>query len=294
MVSPNDLPCCSTQKWWEAQVFKECMSAVNAPPHSSGFPTPSLPPSPQKLQILFVLWVWRRDNGPNSTPAQVEFDCLGYSCLRWICLSHSHNKKIRKKFVSVFFNLFIYFWNLFPNILPLRQGKCKAQARMKESLPDPPSGAHCHGQRFSRRTLPCCIFQSPTSTSSGCKLPGCKQGCMLLEHWREWEDENFVRLLWEESFSHLFLKQDLFLFVSSGIMCFSNHCFMLPWQIGLMPLLVCICSPDFPQAPFLLDSCSVFLSLLLSLGFSQPFLPDSHSVFYAIYTHTGQVQISLY
>lgn len=165
---------------------------------------------------------------------------------------------------------------------------------MKESLPDPPGGAHCHGQGFSRRTLSCCIFQFPTSTSSGCKLPGCKQGCMLLEHWREWEDENFVRLLWEESFSHLFLKQDLFLFVSSGIMCFSNHCFMLPWQIGLMPLPVCICSPDFPQAPFLLDSCSIFLNLLLSLGFSQLFLPDSHSVFYAIYIYTVKVQISLY
>lgn len=117
---------------------------------------------------------------------------------------------------------------------------------------------------------------------------------MLLEHWREWEDENFVRLLWEESFSHLFLKQDLFLFVSNGIMCFSHHCFMLQWQIGLMPLPVCIYSSNLPQALFLLDSCSVFLNLLFWLGFSKPFLPDSRSVFYAIYIHTGKVQISLY
>lgn len=142
--------------------------------------------------------------------------------------------------------------------------------------------------------FPLLQLQSPNLLNPGCKLPGWKQGCMLLEQWREWEDENFVCLLWEESFSLLFLKQDLFLFVSNGITCFSNHCFMLQWQSRLQPLPIRVCSPYVLQSLFLLDSCSVFPDLLLCLGFSKPsFLLDSQPV-YAIYIHSGKIQISLY
>lgn len=157
-------------------------------------------------------------------------------------------------------------------------------------LPDPSHGACCHQQGFSSCTFLYGNFQSPNSLNPGCKLPGCKQGGMLLEQWCEWEDENFVCLLWEESFSLLFLKQDLFLFVSNGIMCFSNHCLMLQWQRGLLPLPICICSPYLPQSLFLLNSCSVVLDILLCLRFSKPsFLLDSQPV-YAIHIYSGKTQ----
>lgn len=155
-------------------------------------------------------------------------------------------------------------------------------------------GRACHRQGLSSYIFLYGNFQPPNSLNPGCKLPGCKQGGMLLEQWCEWEDENFVCLLWEESFSLLFLKQDFFLFVSNGIMCFSNHCFMLQWQRGLLPLPICICSPYLPQSLFLLDPCSVFLDILLCLGFSKPsFLLDSQPV-YAILIYSGKTQISLY
>lgn len=161
-------------------------------------------------------------------------------------------------------------------------------------LPDPSHGVCCQWQGFSSCTFLYCNFQAPNSLNPGCKLPGCKQGYMLLEQWCEWEDENFECLLWEESFSLLFLKQDLYLFVSNSIICFSNHCFMLQWQGGLLPLPICICSPYLPQSLFLLDSSSVFLDLLLCLGFPKSsFLLDSQSV-YAIHICSGKTQISLY
>lgn len=137
-------------------------------------------------------------------------------------------------------------------------------------------GRAAFGIGFSSCTFLYCNFQSPNSLNPGCKLPGCKQGCMLLEQWREWEDENFVCLLWEESFSLLFLKQDLFFFVSKVLLksllyaamakrtATTAHLYLLsishsvpvssrfllslPWSFALPGILQALISSRFPAS----------------------------------------------
>ena len=179
-LSPNDFSYCCTQKRREAQFFKECASTVNAAPCSSSFSASSLPPGPKKLQLSFVLWVWRRDNGPNSAPAQADIGCSGYSCLGWVCLSYSSNKQTLTNF-RVFY---VILNNLFTNIAPPQDRKStRLKPGGKGFPPDPPHGACCHRQGLSSCTFLYCNFQPPNSLNPGCKLPGCKQGCMLLEQW---------------------------------------------------------------------------------------------------------------
>jgi len=110
---------------------------------------------------------------------------------------------------------------------PPKTGKARGSSQEgKDSLQTHPTGRAAIG-RVSAVAL------SSTATSS---LPthstqdaNCQDANRAACCWSsgEWEDENFVCLLWEESFSLLFLKQDPFLFVSNGITCFSNPCFML-------------------------------------------------------------------
>lgn len=159
------------------------------------FPPPPSHPALKSCSFYLCCGCEGETMGQIQLQLQGKIDCLGYSSLGWICLRYSRNKKHWQ-----FFILFFIFY-LLTTLFPLKQGKQETGARWERITFSPISVGHASlgpGQSWAavgKSTFAELQLSLFNPTQLRMQTAGCKQGCRLLEQWREWEDENFVCLL---------------------------------------------------------------------------------------------------
>lgn len=131
------------------------------------FPPPPSHPPLKSCSFYLCCGCEGKTMGQIQLQLKEKFDCLGYSCLGWICLRHSRNKKCWQFFIL----LFILY--LLTTLFPLRQGKMETGARWEKITFSPVSvGQAVPGRGSASVLFPTATFSlQPHSTEdTNCRM----------------------------------------------------------------------------------------------------------------------------